>query len=279
MKKILVPTDFSDCAKYAMEAGFTLAKLFEAELYFLHVIEVQSNKIIEKLFKPLPSDKMIISEEVRPFFNTWEIKAINENVKLNTFSKSGNLISSIDEFIQKNEIDFVLMGSNGASGKQEYFIGSNTQKAIRTLHVPLFVIKQALENYSFKNIVFASGFDVDEKASFLHFLEFIKPFKPEKIHLLSINTSGWFGQPAMLMKEVLNDFKALCEEVDCSTHFYRDFTVDSGIRSFTNEIGADLIAISNRHRHPLRRIFAGSNVEALVNHCEQPVLSIDFKVH
>ncbi|MFT7452175.1 MAG: nucleotide-binding universal stress UspA family protein, partial [Patescibacteria group bacterium] len=52
---------------------------------------------------------------------------------------------------------------------------------------------------------------------------------------------------------------------------------DAGIRHLSDELGADLIAISNEKRHPIKRIFSGSNVEALVNHAEIPILSIDFK--
>ena len=93
---------------------------------------------------------------------------------------------------------------------------------------------------------------------------------------MSINTSGWFGQPSLLMKEAMKDFKELCEGYNCKTHFYRDLSVDVGIRHFAKEVNADLIAVSNQNRHPLKRIFSGSNVEALVNHCESPVLSLDF---
>jgi nucleotide-binding universal stress UspA family protein len=73
----------------------------------------------------------------------------------------------------------------------------------------------------------------------------------------------------------MNDFKAMCGQLDCKVHFHRDWTVDAGIRHLSEGIGADLIAISNEQRHPLKRIFTGSNVEALVNHSDIPVLSID----
>ena len=56
----------------------------------------------------------------------------------------------------------------------------------------------------------------------------------------------------------------------------QDLSVEHGIRVFAEELGADLIAISNHERHPVRRILRGSTVEALVNHAAIPVLSIDY---
>jgi len=263
MKKILVPTDFSACAQHAMDMGIALAELFEAQLFFVTVTAGSS---------PKGDLKNVVIKS----FDNWEKEAKVRNVNLKTACIGGEFIPALQNYIHQNNIDFVVMGSHGASGKQEYFIGSNTQKAVRALHVPIFVIKQPLAKNTFDNVIFASSFDTNEKPAFLRFLDFIKWFKPKTVHLLSINTSGWFGQPALLMKEVMNDFKALCTDFKCKTHFYSDFTVDSGVRHFMDEIGADLIAISNRNRHPLKRIFSGSNVEALVNHCEQPVLSIDY---
>ena len=38
MKKILIPTDFSDCAKAAEKAGLTIAERAQAEIYFMHIL-------------------------------------------------------------------------------------------------------------------------------------------------------------------------------------------------------------------------------------------------
>ena len=77
--------------------------------------------------------------------------------------------------------------------------------------------------------------------------------------------------------EAMKEFQKLAAPLHAEIHLYRDFTIDNGIRFFASEIGADLIVISNHHRHPLKRIFIGSNVEAVVNHAELPVLSMDYE--
>lgn len=277
MKNILVPTDFSACAGYAIDLGFAFAEFFDATLYLFACIDLPDNwnELSDEEKESLPEKKQLF-ENANVLLDRWRDRADQEGIKLQTIISGGKFLKELQYQVTENKTDFVIMGSHGISGKQEYFIGSNTQKAIRKLHIPVFVIKNPLKEYAFKNVVFASNFDANEKEPFQKFLNFIKWFRPETIHLLSINTSGWFGQPSLLMKEAMKDFKELCEGYNCKTHFYRDLSVDVGIRHFAEEVEADLIVVSNQNRHPLKRIFSGSNVEALVNHCEVPVLSLDF---
>lgn len=277
MKNILVPTDFSACAGYAIDLGFAFAEFFGATLHLFTCIDLPDNwnELSEEEKNKLPGKKQLF-KNANGLLGEWRDRADRDGIKLQTIISGGNFLEQLQNQVTENKADFVVMGSHGVSGKQEYFIGSNTQKAIRKLHVPVFVVKNPLKEYAFKNVVFASNFDANEKVPFQKFLNFIKWFTPETIHLLSINTSGWFGQPSLLMKEAMKDFKELCEGYNCKTHFYRDLSVDVGIRHFAKEVAADLIVVSNQNRRPLKRIFAGSNVEALVNHCEMPVLSLDF---
>jgi len=278
MKNILVPTDFSACANNAIELGFAFAEFFDAKLHLYACLDLpedwEKRSVKEKDLAP---EKQTIVANANVLLEKWVKKAEREGIELVTIISGGKFIKQLNNQVAKTEADFVVMGSHGASGKQEYFIGSNAQKAIRRLHVPVFVLKNPIKKYAFKKVVFASNFDANEQATFLRFLDFIKWFSPEKIHLLSINTAGWFIQPTFLMREAMKDFKELAKDFDCETHFYRDFSVDTGIRHFVDEIDADLVVISNHNRSPLRRIFQGSNVEALVNHCPIPVLSLDFQ--
>ena len=277
MKNILVPTDFSACAGYAIDLGFAFAEFFDATLYLFACIDLPDDwdelSATEK--DKLPEKKQLFGN-VNVLLKEWEERANRDRIKLKTIVSGGKFLIELEDQVIENKVDFVIMGSHGISGKQEYFIGSNTQKAIRKLHVPIFVVKNPLKRYAFKNVVFASNFDLKEKEPFLKFLDFIKWFKPETIHLLSINTSGWFGQPSLLMNEAMKDFKKLGKGYNCKTHFYRDLSVDVGVRHFSEEVEADLIVVSNQNRRSLKRIFSGSNVEALVNHCDMPVLSLDF---
>jgi nucleotide-binding universal stress UspA family protein len=74
----------------------------------------------------------------------------------------------------------------------------------------------------------------------------------------------------------MSPFEAACQPLACHRHVYKDLSIDEGVRSFSKEIKADLVAISNHERHPIKRMLIGSNVELLINHSELPVLTIDY---
>lgn len=278
MKNILVPTDFSACATFACNTAFELAQFYGAtvHLYCNLNIDPDWKDMSKKEQSNFPEDLQRI-HNTELLFKEWKTKAQNKNIKLFTHWSGGKLINQITKYVSGFEIDFIVMGSYGAAGKNEYFIGSNTQKTVRLVHCPVMVVKNDLSASKLQKVVFASGFDQSEKKAFEYLLDFVRPFNPE-IHLISINTSPWFGTPYTVVKSQMEDFKTLCGDLKCQSHVYRDWSVDAGIRHLAEDIGADLIAISNQNRHPLKRMLSGSNVEALVNHASAPVLSIDFEM-
>jgi nucleotide-binding universal stress UspA family protein len=138
------------------------------------------------------------------------------------------------------------------------------------------VVKQPIENVNFHNIVFASDFSLNEKVVFERFLDFIKGFSNPEIHLMAVNTTSFFNQPQFLLRDAMSEFKKMASDVRCTLHIESHFNVETGVEHFAHSIDADLIVISNYQRNKLKRLFAGSTVEALINHSKIPVLSLDF---
>jgi nucleotide-binding universal stress UspA family protein len=208
------------------------------------------------------------------WFLAEEIKK-HAGVSMATSWNDGDLLKNISEYVQAHKIDIIVMGSHGAGGKNELFIGSTTQKVVRTVHCPVLIIKNPLEKVDFKKMVFASDFQADELPAFQFFLDFIEPFSPE-IHLVAIRASA-FQASNKEMRAAMLSFKKLCNPLPCKAHVFKYFDVSGGIQAFVKKIGADLIVISNHHRHPLKRMLLGSNVELIVNHASSPVLTVDFE--
>ncbi|HQU57895.1 MAG: universal stress protein [Phaeodactylibacter sp.] len=275
MKSILVPTDFSACAYQATEAATQLARRFNARLHLLNCLDIPEN------WDALTSQEQAQWPEARQLIYNAQILLADLNrrysdMDITTSCRGGKVAQEVARYTKNNGIGLVVMGSHGASGKSEYFIGSNTQKVVREVHCPVLVIKEPLSEVNFDKVVFASNFNESEREPFLHFKEILKHFMPE-FHLVEIHTSSLLDPPYILSQEAMDEFRALCAPFSCKTHIHRNFSVERGIRAFAEEVGAKLIGISNHNRHPLKRMLAGSNVEALVNHSNIPVLSIDYE--
>jgi nucleotide-binding universal stress UspA family protein len=274
--KILVPTDFSECADFAFDAACKLAQTTSSELHLFHVALIPQDFIGLNKDSALMDDlKEKLKLNVSKLLSEREEIARSFGIKLKTDFSFGKFEKSVIEYDDLNNFDLVVMGSYGASGKTEWFIGSNTQKLVRKLRKNILVIKEPLKHLNFEKVMFPSNLTTHDKEAFLEFIDFLKIFNTKEIHILAVNTSGYFSQPATLMVELLGDFKELVVGMDCKTHFTSDYSVEAGIRHFSDKFDIKLIGISNMVRNPIKRLFQGSNVEMLVNHSDIPVLVID----
>jgi nucleotide-binding universal stress UspA family protein len=262
IKHILIPTDFSECAGYALNTGLVLAKLFQSEVHLIHAVEPPDDKAKSEILKAL----QVLNKQIK-----------GKGITVHSGILEGRLQDVISGYIEGQGIDFVCMGSHGSSGFQELFLGSNAQKVIRIVRVPLLIVKQPISDFRFRNLVFASSFDLDEKPLFDYCLRFLKATnnRDTHIHLLNINTASFFTQPSVVIESSMQSFGQLCEDFKTSIHIYREFSVESGIQEFADKVDAEIIAISNKSKSTLSRILFGSSVEALVNLSRNAVLCLN----
>lgn len=277
--KIIVPSDFSDCADFALQAACQIALTCGGEVTLFHVSENIEDLAGDAEDKALLKDlKARIESNISGLIREREAMVSSVGVPFRHNARFGSFVSELEAFDKEESFDLIVMGSYGASGKQEWFIGSNTQKVVRKIRNNVLVIKQPISNLNFDKVMFPSNLTENDKEAFVEFLRFAGKCKAKEVHILSVNTGGWFNQPAPLMMELLEDFKDLARDnFKCQTHFYSDYSIEAGIRHFAEKFDIKLIGISNLVRHPIKRLFQGSNVEMLVNHSSLPVLAIDHR--
>ncbi|PZO27763.1 MAG: universal stress protein UspA, partial [Flavobacteriaceae bacterium] len=175
---------------------------------------------------------------------------------------------------KKNNVDLIVMGSHGASGFQEMFIGSNTEKVVRSSDIPVLVIKKEEGEFSVEKFVFASDFTDEIKGSFAKVVEFAKKFNAH-LNLVMINTPNSFKSTEVSNK-IMQDFVSNFDISDYTFHIYNDTNVEKGVLNFAKSINADLIGMSTHGRKGLSHFFNGSISEDLVNHAQRPVVT--FKI-
>ena len=274
MKRILVPTDFSKHAEYALKVAAQIAKKSGGEIFLVHMLELPTSG----------NDAISTAHEI-PELMLFKNAAINKlDSIMNAEYLSGVNISKIIQFemafdgIIKNgkahNVDLIVMGSHGASGFQEMFIGSNTEKVVRNSDVPVLVIKREESDFNANNFVFASDFSEEIKKPFEKVVEFADKFNSH-LHLVTVNTPNNFKSTRVAQK-AMDEFVAEFKINNCSTHIYNDVNVEKGILHFAKGINADIIGMSTHGRKGLSHFFNGSISEDLVNHAKRPVIT--FKI-
>lgn len=186
MKKILVPTDFSIPADSAIRYALKMAELFDASLILYHCfIPFESGFYPRTMSTKDNLENMeIIVTRLTKIKNT--ILKKNPNFSISVHVDQGPEEIRLIAFCKKNKIDLIIMGTAGASGLKEKFIGSFTAEIITKSPCPVIAIP---ENYKFKlpsKITYASNYFTRDKKVLQSLLELNQLFNA-KINILHID--------------------------------------------------------------------------------------------
>jgi nucleotide-binding universal stress UspA family protein len=274
MKRILLPTDFSEQAEYALKVAASLAKQNDATIYLMHMFEMPSHLLSGDTNLDVP-EQLLFMKIAHERFEKTIAQDFMQDVNVEITVETHKAFDGITQAIRQHDIDLVVMGSSGASGLKEMFIGSNTEKVVRTADAPVLVIKNNIENFDVNNFVFASDFADDQKLVFEQAVDFANSFNA-KLHILFVNTPNRFVTTDVAdkkMRAFIEGFEDLGEH---ELHIYNDTKIETGILNFSRSIDADLIGMSTHGRQGLAHFFNGSISEDLVNHALRPVIT--FKI-
>ncbi|TRW21868.1 universal stress protein [Flavobacterium zepuense] len=275
MKKILVPTDFSDHAEYALKVAAQIARENDGEIVLIHLVELpgQEGDAVTPSAE-IPEIAFFLQKAHERFE---EVKSADylEGLTVSEALLFDKAFEGIKKAAKKHNVDLIVMGSHGASGFHEMFIGSNTEKVVRTSDIPVLVIKKEESDFNPEKFVFASDFSNEIKKPFAQVVDFANSFK-SKLHLVYINTPNDF-KSTHAAEKLIHDFVAGFTIANgYSAHVYNDVNVEKGILHFANSINADLMGMCTHGRQGLAHFFNGSISEDLVNHAVRPVVT--FKI-
>ncbi|KRD10801.1 universal stress protein UspA [Flavobacterium sp. Root901] len=274
MKRILVPTDFSEHAEHALKVAAQIARKNDSEIIILHMLELphQTN---DAIFGGVSiPETMLFMQKANETLDNISESSFLDGISVTEMVKMDKPIHGITQVSREHNIDLIVMGSHGSSGFEELLIGSNTEKVVRNSEIPVLVIKKDVSNFDVSNIVFASDFSEESKKPFEKFLNFAKLFDA-KIHLVSICTPNSF-KPTHVIEKAIKDFTNSFNLANYNTHIYNDTNIEKGIINFSNSINADVIGMCTHGRTGFAHFFNGSISEGLVNHAVRPVIT--FKV-
>lgn len=143
-KKILCPTDFSDCARDALQDAADLAELTGATLAVLHVYQnpayvMPVGAYLEPAASALSDLRDGLVDELAKLTEPLEAKGL----QVETLLLEGVPYQEIVDHAKKWGADLIVMGTHGRSGFQRALIGSVAERVVRLAHCPVFVSRGA----------------------------------------------------------------------------------------------------------------------------------------
>jgi nucleotide-binding universal stress UspA family protein len=143
IKKILVPVDFSEYSKMAVDYSVEFAKKFGSELILIYVIEpilypsdfglgqIPINQVdLEIQSKAEDELKRLIDEKIPP------------TIKTNYFVRTGKPFLEIINAAKEQDCDLIIIASHGHTGIEHILFGSTAEKVIRKSPIPVLTVRE-----------------------------------------------------------------------------------------------------------------------------------------
>lgn len=251
MKRVLLPTDFSDNARSAIEYAIGMFSYIEVQYVLLNTYsEPHSNHEMMVSITDLLQSESIqgLNREKEYFCGKYSSDLLDLEIR----SEYGDLSYVINRIVESDKIDFVVMGTTGATGLKKMLTGSNAADVVKKARCPVFAIPEGVRYTPPDHIALATDTETFSDISVFSLLKEIVDQYQSGLTVVNI-------QPEVAMTEVcrVGDIR-LQQVLKSIPHDYFHIehnNVLEGLIRFVSEHEIDLLVML-AHQHTLfQRVF------------------------
>ncbi|MCE2613000.1 universal stress protein [Flavobacteriaceae bacterium D16] len=274
--RILLPTDFSKNAWQAIEYALFLFEKIPCQFYVLHAHQVSPSGLVSTINKERDTRLFEITlleaqEKLNKIIN--HLNSINKvpGRQFVGLLEPDSLLNAIGRHIIDQDIDYVFMGTQGATGMKEVFLGSNTVRLIRNIeNCPVMVVPEQFEFGSYNEILFATDFKHHyKKVEIQPLLEIAKIIR-SSIIITHIAMEEALDEEQKQLRKLLG---RLLEGVDiryADIAYYPD--IASRIQEWSRDVQVGMITMINCKHGFFSRLLREPVVKRIAFHTEVPFL-------
>ncbi|MBI2268896.1 MAG: universal stress protein [Bacteroidetes bacterium] len=274
IRKVLIPIDFSETSMLAIEHGAFMAKLYKADVILVHVVEHSWQKfsiVAPEIKFELPENILSLAEA--------KLKEVASKIRKDygvtatAISSQGNICGEIVELVNTEKADIIVMGTQGASGLQEVFMGSNSYKVVTLAQCPILTVQSHSRRIGFSEILLPIDNSGHSRQKVGYTVELAKHYG-SRIHILGLldeDDSQDLDKFKIKIQQV-KDFVEKCEipsvvDIQVGGNQAKN-TID-----YAKKHNAELIVIMTDQEENFTGSFLGPYAQQVVNHSWVPVLS------
>jgi len=277
MKKILLPTDFSENAQNAINYALNLYKDESCQFYILNtytpiiysydyrmsaggylgeVADIVRENSIEKLEE--------IEKELKEKFS-------NKKHQFEIISSFNLLTDEIKDIVAKYTIDLIIMGTKGATGTKEILFGTNTIHVIQKSNCPVLAIPDGYFFEEPKDILFPTDYKIDYSDKQMQNLKTIVKLFNSKVHVLHVSHGIDLTEIQNTNKEKLE--KLLVSQQHAS-YTVSDQPISQAINEFQKSTYVQLLMMINNKHSFFENLFFKPVISQIGFHLNIPFLVI-----
>lgn len=274
MRKVLVPTDFSDNAFNALKYACQIFKYEQSEFFIVHAYadEVYRQNTSE--------DRKVMNDLKETICKNSEKKLERLEVELTNHSPNpkhtykfipvfGILEDAINDLVNQENIDVVVMGTRGETNDKKITLGSNTLQVMKYVHCPVLAVPKNYVFQQLKNILFPTNYMVPYKRRELKLLGNMTSSFRSNVHVLYIDPI----ENLSLRQEDNQEFLKNCllkSKLNFDTSQERDKA--TAINKYVAHKAIDMLVMVNTRHSFIEDMLYQSTIDQLGLHLKIPFM-------
>jgi len=266
MHSILVPTDFSKNTQTALNYAIDLANQFACKLILLNTYKLSQRAGmyigVERMMKEESKEQMTkLIEEISP--------RMHKDASVEGKVAKGEAVNTIIRAAKKLEASMIVMGTQGASGLKEVFIGSTTNGVMKGTSFPVLVVPSDFDYRPLKTIALSVDENLISNKTSLEALRMIIYRYNAKVCSFHISAQKEATNEAMAstLANLFNSIKFSFLTIQAD-----ETGINASIENFVKKEQADMLCMIKRDRGFWGNLFHSSVTTKEVFHSTVPIL-------
>lgn len=276
MKKTLLPTDFSDNAWNAIVYALDFFKNEECTFHILHTYTPTFYRadymIGGPIYSAIPDMGVDVAQAgLEKTLVDIELKFKNTKHNFKTLSAFNMLTDEVREVVERENIDLVVMGTQGATGTKEIFLGTHTVHVLRKSKIPVLVIPKGYIYQETKSILFPTDYATPYIKENLQCIMDVAKMHDAKLTILNVKDDYSLTDDQIANRKSLEVFFGALDYV---FRQIKGKLMPDAIHEFIAQHNIDLLTMMNRKHSFLERLLTKPNVDSIGYHTKIPFLVI-----
>ncbi|MFV8379181.1 universal stress protein [Flavobacterium sp. LB3R33] len=274
MRKILFPTDFSEVSKNAFIYTLKLADSINAEIITMHVYQLpQANYVnvseyLHEIYDVTELSNFDNYKDEVPILRHIAEENNLDKVKISHVLILGNLIEEIQKITKHENIDFIVMGTKGATSLKETFLGTVATKVMNDVKAVVLAIPERCKYQPIKNLLYITEYNSTDIESFMRVMALAKVFQAhiDCLHVEPLHHKN--------KKNDMEDWNELIKNHNIALHSISGDDIEGIILNFIDLYKINMIAMRVYHKNFFEKLFEISLSKKLAFHVNVPILAI-----
>lgn len=282
MKKIIVPTDFSKNSTKALTYAGEIAQRTGAAIYLLHVLE----PVTDRVRQPFPLHEKLQEEIVKA--RLADLKTTKESMAsmypdltIETELAKGTVTTSILDYAENLQADIIIMGTQGASGLKEVFLGSISGGTIGRTKIPVLAVPFEYLMEEPDAILFATNRYEEDRHLLDKIVELASLFNAT-VHVvvfvdIDTSTADYYIYNLEQLNRYIGFLKQTYPDVSFTGEILEDKEFEETIEEYNIKNEVDIVAMITYPKSFWEKLLKKSVTKKMAFHSKIPVLAIPAK--